>query len=218
MQWKQRRLILRRAIVTLMISGVYFLSLVLLILTRSDQALRKLRITSALFVCCRGRKQSVEILFLKWSRQGHLPELSARQSQTIYFLLPIEYRFFSSPVHFADAPSGKCIILMSKSFQHDDLLMLWWKSISLQTGTDTLVQLCSDLYYFSCSRKFIFFRAAMDMFVVFFNCFTQAAPICSGPRKNFRTAFGSWLMLFMYLLCVFRASWKVPANQYLIKN
>lgn len=87
---KAARLIPRRAIVTLMMSGVYFSGLVPLILTRSDQALRKPRITSALFVCCRGRKRSAETLFLERSRQGHLPEPSAKQTEK--HLLPLPYR------------------------------------------------------------------------------------------------------------------------------
>lgn len=52
----RRELILPRAMVTLMISGVY--SLVRLIPTRSDQALRKLRITSALFVLVAGGEKA----------------------------------------------------------------------------------------------------------------------------------------------------------------
>lgn len=80
MERKQPWLILRRAIVTLMIHGVYFFCLVPLTLTHSDQALRKLRITSALFVCWKGRMQGTETLFLERSRQGHLPEVSAKQT------------------------------------------------------------------------------------------------------------------------------------------
>lgn len=90
MQWKQPRLILQRAIVTLMIRCVYFLHPVLLTPSRSDQTLRKLRITSALFVCCKERT-----LFFERSRQGHLPGLSSKQTEKqSYPIFPIEYRFF----------------------------------------------------------------------------------------------------------------------------
>lgn len=80
---KAARLILRRAIVTLMIRRVYFHCLVLLTLTRSDQALRKPRITLALFVCWKARMPGAETLFLERSRQGHLPELSAKQKEQL---------------------------------------------------------------------------------------------------------------------------------------
>lgn len=76
-----------------MIHQVYFFHLVLLTLTHSDQALRKLRITSALFVCWKGRLEDTETLFLR-SRQGHLSPLSAQQKKNIYSPLPAEYRFF----------------------------------------------------------------------------------------------------------------------------
>lgn len=70
-------LILRRAVVTLMIRRVHVLRLVPLTPTHSGQALRNLRITSALFVCWKERKR--ETLFLDRDGQGHLQAMSAKQ-------------------------------------------------------------------------------------------------------------------------------------------
>jgi len=85
---KANQLILWRTIVTLMIHQVYFFHLVGLTLNHSDQALRKLRIISALFVCWEARMQGGKTLFL-WDRQGHLKEVFV--SPTEKHLLPHSY-------------------------------------------------------------------------------------------------------------------------------
>lgn len=73
MQRKQARLILRRAVVALMIQRVYSFLLVLLTWPGSDQALRKPRITAALFVCWEERTPDAQTSFTR-SGQGHRPE------------------------------------------------------------------------------------------------------------------------------------------------
>lgn len=79
----------------LMISGVCFSRLVLLILTCSDQALRKPRITSALFVCWRGRSKARRPCSWREVDKGIFQ--SRLPNPTENHLLPsacIEYRFF----------------------------------------------------------------------------------------------------------------------------
>lgn len=98
MQWKQPRLILGRTVVTLMIRRVYLFCLVLLTLTCSYQALRELRITSALFVCWKGRMQGTETLFSERSTQGHLSEMPDKQTE--HCSPSLKNIDFSSPVHF----------------------------------------------------------------------------------------------------------------------
>lgn len=77
-----------------MISGVCFSRLVLLILTCSDQALRKPRITSALFVCWRGRSKARRPCSWREVDKGIFQ--SRLPNPTENHLLPsacIEYRF-----------------------------------------------------------------------------------------------------------------------------
>lgn len=71
--------------------GVFFSRLVRLIPAGCDQALRKPRITSALFVCCRRRNPSSDTL--KGIFQSRLPE-DRGNKQNVEPPLPIEYRFF----------------------------------------------------------------------------------------------------------------------------
>lgn len=75
--WRQSRLILQKAMGTLMIRLVYFFCL-LLTLTCCDPVLRKLRITSALFVCWKRRRQDKQTLFLAEITQGHPQHLPSK--------------------------------------------------------------------------------------------------------------------------------------------
>lgn len=83
----RRELILPRAMVTLMINGMY--SLVRLIPTRSDQALRTLRITSALFVFVAGGEKAKH-------RDLVLGERQTRARSGAKPSLHIECRFFTT--------------------------------------------------------------------------------------------------------------------------
>lgn len=76
-----------------MISGVYFLRLVLLILTHSDQALRKPRITSALFLFAVGGESKAQRP-RSW-KEADKGDLQSQTHKTISSLLPIEYGCFS---------------------------------------------------------------------------------------------------------------------------